>query len=118
MMVAIALRLVARAERRQELLDAVRNGLLTPTRDEPGCLRYRFYQDVEDENAFSFVEEWDNWEALGAHIRSAHVGAFLAALGDRLAEPPEARFYEVARVRGAEVIDEARGALPRITAVG
>lgn len=109
-MIAVMLRLVARVETRDELMRRVRDEMLVPTRREPGCIRYCFYQDIEDPNAFSFVEEWESWEALNDHFRSGHVGHFLAGLGDLLAQPPEGGFHEVAGRRGLEAIGAAREA--------
>ena len=109
-MIAVALRLVARPDTADRLLAAVREGLFEPTRRESGVIVYRFYRDVENPNAFSFVEEWESREALDDHFRSEHVSRFLEQLGDLLAEPPEARFYDVAEVRGLEAVEQARGA--------
>jgi quinol monooxygenase YgiN len=111
-MIVVMLRLVAQPGKGNELVRRVREEMFGPTRQEPGCIRYRFYQDVENENAFSFVEEWESWEALNGHFRSEHVGRFLAGLGDLLAEPPEGGFHEVARSRGLEAVDEARAGAP------
>ena len=107
-MVTVTLRLVARPATREELRRRVHEMLFAPTRAEPGCITYRFYQDTENAAAFSFVEEWESWEALNDHFRSAHVSAFLAGLGELLAEPPVARFHEIASTRGLEALEEAR----------
>ena len=107
-MIAATVRLVVQPTRRTELLRRVREEMFEQTRAEPGCRSYRFYQDVEDENAFSFVEEWASWDALDAHFRSAHVDRFLAAVPDLVSEPPVARFHEVAATRGMEAIEAAR----------
>jgi len=111
-MIAVMLRLVARDDTTDELARRVREDMLAATRREAGCISYRFYQDIEDPNAFSFVEEWESWEALDDHFRSDHVGTFLADLGDLLAEPPEGGFHEVARSRGLEAIGAAREGAP------
>lgn len=112
-MVAVMLRLVAKPEKRDELLRRVKEDLLGPTRTEPGCIRYRFYEDVEDANAFSFVEQWQDWQSLNGHFRSPHVGVFLQALPDLIAQEPEAHFQEVARTKGLEAVEEAhREVLP------
>lgn len=94
-MIAGAVRLVARPEKREEVLRRVKEEMFAPTRRTPGCIKYRFYQDVENPNAFSFVEEWESWRALHRHFTSEHVGRFLQAVGQLVSEPPEARFYEV-----------------------
>lgn len=111
-MIAVQLRLVARPEKRAELLNRVKDDLLGPTRGEPGCIRYRFYQDVENENAFSFVEHWADWESLNAHFRSSHVGELLAVLPDLIAEDPQAYFDEIRESRGLEAVESARREIP------
>ncbi len=72
-MLAVTLRLVAKPETRDELRRQVHENLLGLTRGEPGVIKYRFYQDTEDPNAFGFVEEWESWDALNDHFRSEHV---------------------------------------------
>ena len=110
-MIAVALRLVAHPHAADELRRRVREDLIPATRAERGCIDYRFYQDIEDPRAFSFVEEWESRDTLDAHFRSSHVGGFLAALGELLAEAPVARFYEVAQAHGLEAVEQARAEL-------
>lgn len=110
--VVVSFRLVARPERREELLRFVQDEMLAATRAEPGCLSYRFYQDVEDPNAFTFVEEWASADALDGHFRSAHVGRALTGIPDLVSEPPQARFHGVARTRGLEAVEAARAGSP------
>jgi quinol monooxygenase YgiN len=107
-MIAAMVRLTARPDTREELARRVREDMLEATRAEPGCIRYAFYQDVQDPDSFIFAEEWESWEALESHFRSDHVGRFLAGLGDVLGAPPAGGFHEVARSRGVEAIAEAR----------
>lgn len=111
-MIAVMLRLVAKPEKSAELERRVKEDLLEATRAEPGCIRYRFYRDVEDPNAFSFVEHWQDWKSLNGHFRSAHVSAFLQALPELLAGEPEAFFQEIARTRGLEAVEEANQEVP------
>lgn len=110
-MIAASVRVIAKPDQTNELLRRVREEMFSATRREPGCIEYRFYQDIEDPNAFSFVEEWRDRECLDEHFRSDHVGRFLEAVGDLVSEPPEARFYDVTQVRGLEAIEEARAVL-------
>ncbi len=42
------------------------------TRQESGCLSYRFFQDAYDACEFCFVEAWRDTEALKAHRNEAH----------------------------------------------
>lgn len=59
------------------------------TRDEPGCLAYRFSFDLDDPDLVGVHEEWSDDAALQAHRGTPHVAAFRAALGDLVAAPPE-----------------------------
>jgi quinol monooxygenase YgiN len=113
-MIAVTVRLLAQPQHRAELVRLARDGMLAATRAEPGCISYRFYQDVEDENAFVFVEQWQDWRTLHDHFRSEHFGRFAEALPGLIAGEPEAYFQEVAATRGLDAVDEARGpATPR-----
>ena len=53
----------------RELLE----GLVEPTRAEPGCLDYRLMKDREDDDRFVFIEEWRSIEALDSHFETPHL---------------------------------------------
>ncbi len=44
--------------KREELIERLR-WMQEQSRLEPGCLRYGFFESVEDETEFVAVEEWD-----------------------------------------------------------
>lgn len=69
-------------------------GLLEPTRREPGCLRYTLLRNPADPTDFTFVEEWADQAALDAHLASPHVQAALAEV-PRLVAAPDIRTYTV-----------------------
>ncbi len=50
-------------------------GLVDPTRAEDGCVGYELLSSLDDELAFTFVEEWRDRAALDAHLASPHVRA-------------------------------------------
>ena len=70
-------------------------GLLEPTRREPGCLRYTLLHNPADPTDFTFVEEWADQAALDAHLASPHVQAALAEGPRLLAAVPDIRTYTV-----------------------
>lgn len=58
--------------------------VVAETRREKGCITYRFYADLEDENTYRVFEEWETLDDLKAHGKSAHLAAFretLAGIG-------------------------------------
>lgn len=70
-------------------VDSVKSELLkliTPTRQEEGCIEYRLHQDNENPCVFIFYENWQNSACLEKHMNSAHFKGYVAAVGDLLAE--------------------------------
>jgi quinol monooxygenase YgiN len=94
-MIVVVGRVQTDPERREELL-RVGQRVAATSRQEPGCLHYRVYQDSEDENAYVFVEEWEDQEALQAHFATPHVAEFMAAIQATLVGPPDVKFHTVA----------------------
>lgn len=56
--------------------------MMTESGKEDGCIRYRFYQDVEHGHLFHVYEEWETGAHLKAHGESAHMKVFRAAMGE------------------------------------
>ena len=102
-MILVTLRMIARPERRSDLLETIR-GMLEPARVERGCLNYRLYEDVENRNAFVLVEEWVTQEYLESHIRTYNQRR-LIELMDLLSEQPELRFHTVSHTAGMDLIE-------------
>ncbi|MGC4045030.1 MAG: putative quinol monooxygenase [Armatimonas sp.] len=73
------------SEKRDAALEAMRV-MGRATREEPGCLHYRFYQDLEDENSFFVYERWIDGASLEAHMATPHMVEFRKVLADVLAE--------------------------------
>ena len=59
-------------------------GLVAPTRQESGCLRYDLHRDPENPGLLVFVETWETREALQAHLKTPHYLAAHAAQSDLL----------------------------------
>ena len=62
---------------------------------EDGCIRYRFYQDVEHPHQFHVYEEWESKEHLKAHAESAHMQVFRAAMGELDVKSRDVKMIEV-----------------------
>ncbi|MBI4773199.1 MAG: antibiotic biosynthesis monooxygenase [Deltaproteobacteria bacterium] len=105
-MITATLRVTVPAHRRSEVLDLLRS-VIEPTQVEPGCLSCRLYQDLENEEALLFEEEWKTQADLDRHIRSDRYVQILAAI-DMSSKPPEIRFNTIARTKGIEAIRAAR----------
>ncbi len=83
------------------------HSMLGVEKREAGCLSYAVFCDIQNENFFSLLEEWETREQLEQHIRSSLFGVLLGTKS-LLSEPPEIRIYTVARSEGMEAVRAAR----------
>jgi quinol monooxygenase YgiN len=82
---------------------------LGPTRVQPGCSRCDLYQDLENGDVITLVEEWESQSALGLRLGSEEYRSVLAAI-ELAREQPVIHFDTIIRRAGLEVIVAARGA--------
>ena len=64
-------------------------GLVEPTRAEPGCVSYDLYMSKVDPLTFITIELWDNEAALDAHMKTPHIAKALTIAGEHLATAPQ-----------------------------
>lgn len=68
------------------------------TREEPGCLSYRFYRDLEESDVFFVFEEWETARDLARHFQTDHLKRFRERLPGLLAGPTGIQQYEIRSV--------------------
>ena len=106
-MIIATLRMSVPPEKKDDILRTLR--IVTgPTRAQLSCISCIIYQDVEDENVVSFVQEWESWEALDEYIRSDIYRKILAVM-ELANQPPEIKFITAVKTEGLELIEEVRG---------
>jgi quinol monooxygenase YgiN len=65
------------------------------SRDEPGCIDYRFSIDIDDPLVVHLLEKWESDAALTAHFGTAHFAAFSETLLDVIDGSADFMRYEV-----------------------
>ena len=83
----------ARSGREAELRAAL-IGLVSPTRNEAGCLNYDVHQSVDDPAKFLFHENWTSKAALDAHLKNDHIQVLLPRLEALAVGMPEIKIWE------------------------
>jgi len=76
--VAILTALPGKAAELRSLLD----GMTTPSRAEPGNLRYDLWQDQADPARFVLDELYADGDAVAAHRASPHFQSYLSVISD------------------------------------
>lgn len=66
----------------EESLREALEGIVGPSRKEPGALQYDLHRDISEPRRFVFVERWESEAALATHAKSAHIAAYRTAVAD------------------------------------
>jgi quinol monooxygenase YgiN len=89
-------------EKRMELSQTIVS-LIRSIRIREGCRRYDFCQDVEDENKFCLLGEWDTRDSLKRHLKSEYFKVLRGAM-TLLREPYDMVFHTGFHPKGMEEI--------------
>jgi quinol monooxygenase YgiN len=66
---------------------------LAATRKEKGFKAYDLNRSVKTPTEYFVYERWQNLAALQAHLKTPHITALLAEIGDLLEAPPEVKVF-------------------------
>ena len=81
--------------------------MIESTGKERGSLSHHVFRDIEDENIFSLIDEWETREDLDQHIRSAKFGVLLGTKS-LLCEPVKIQVFTVSDSEGIEAVNSVR----------
>lgn len=93
-MVIIEVSFPIRPETRDAVVEAM-SVMGVETRKEPGCLHYRFYQDIDDPNAFFVYERWTDGAALDAHMKTPHMAEYVKVVPPAVVGKPVFARYDL-----------------------
>ena len=106
LMLISTVRIRVASDNRREMIQTL-TSLLGRTRQTRGFRCGHFYQDLEDEDFLTLIEEWETLGDLQSHLRSEAFGVLLGAL-NLLGHSPEFAFSIVSHTAGAELVQSAR----------
>ena len=105
-MIIVRITMNALIEKRTEVMQTLLS-MIEPTENGRGCLSCRISRDIEDNNVFSLIEEWETREDLDDHIRSDRFGVLLGTKS-LLSGPQQIEIHTVSQSEGMETIHAAR----------
>lgn len=53
---------------------------------DEGCIQYELFQDIENPQIFSMIEQWESKEALDAHLDAKHMKEIVPLLREGAGE--------------------------------
>ena len=102
-MILVLIRMKVFPEKRNELSQTIVS-LIGSIKTEKVCRRCDFCQNVEDENKFCLLGEWDTQENLIRHLKSERFKVLRGAM-TLLKEPHDIVFHTVFHPKGMEEIN-------------
>jgi quinol monooxygenase YgiN len=105
-MIIVRITMNSLMEKRTEIMQTLLS-MIEPTENGRGCLSCQILQDVEDQNVFSLIQEWETRKDLDNHLKSDR---FSVLLGTKslLCEPQQIEIHTVSRSEGMETIHATR----------
>ena len=75
-MIVVRIRMNVIPEKQKELVQTLVS-MISSMEEEPGCLSYALYCNMEDRNLLNLLEEWQTRENFDHHLRSEMFGILL-----------------------------------------
>ena len=97
-MIIVRIAMYSLPEKQKEVMQTLLS-MAESTVKEKGCLSHQVLRDIEDENVFSLLDEWETREDLDQYIRSAKFGVMLGTKS-LLCEPPNIQIHTVSDSEG------------------
>ena len=105
-MIIVRIAMNALPEKQKEVMQTLLS-MIASTEKERGCLSHHVLRDIEDENVFCLIDEWETREDLDQHLRSARFGVLLGTKS-LLREPLKINIYTVSDSEGMAAINSVR----------
>lgn len=68
----------------EDVLREILSAVVSPSRNETGCLLYTLHESTEEPGTFVFHEKWADQEAVESHITSPHYQQYRQQSADLL----------------------------------
>lgn len=91
-MIKITAKSIVKAGAREEFIATARE-LVENSRAEAGNISYHLYEDIDDPNILTFIEEWKDQAAVDVHADSEHFQRIIPLLSDMTEEAIEISLY-------------------------
>ena len=114
-MVVFTLQIITTSRSRRAEVIRMLAAQLGPVRVQPGCRRCDLYQNMENRETVTFVEEWESQADLDFRLRSKAYREVLEIM-ELSQEPPVIQFDTVTRCSGLEIVALARRSKARVPA--
>ena len=68
--------------------------LIAETRKEEACVSYELFQDIDNKNIYTFIENWETREAIDKHMNTEHFTTIVPKLKETQICNSDMNLYE------------------------
>jgi quinol monooxygenase YgiN len=68
--------------------------LVEDARNDEGCLKFKLFENINDNSQFTFIEVWENEEAFEDHLQSDLVRIASMDINNDLTKPADVKRYK------------------------
>ena len=95
-MVKVVSKNTIKKEKIEEFIALVAGLVEATKRNDEGCIQYDLYQDIENPQILTIIEEWESKEALDKHMQAPHFKEIVPQFADFAGGPKELNIYKKA----------------------
>ena len=93
-MITIVAKCILKEGKKQEFIE-LNKELVRCSQNEKGCIAYDLYQDLNNENMVSYIENWEDEKAIELHNDSQHFLKWVPILNELKTEPTIVNLYKI-----------------------
>jgi len=93
-MIKVVAKNFAKEENVEKILELCEE-LVRETRKEEGCYSYSLYMDSKYRNILTFIEEWEDKDALKKHLKTEHFTRIFPKVNELMAKDAEMNIYDL-----------------------
>ena len=93
-MIRVVAKNMVKADKVSEFISLGKKLVEETNKNDKGCLSYGLYQDMDNPQVLTMIEEWENTEALNNHMAAKHFQDIIPLLGELSENPGEINTYK------------------------
>ncbi len=93
-MIIIVAKSIIKEEKIEEYITMAKE-LINESKKEKGCKFYKLHKDIENKNILTFIEGWENKEAINNHNETVHFKIIVPKLKELQEKDSEVNLYKV-----------------------
>ena len=95
-MIKVVAKNIVKKDKIEEFITLAEKLVEATNKNDEGCIHYDLYQDINNPQLLTFIEEWESMEALNKHMAADHFKEIVPKLGAFADGPTDMNLYQKA----------------------